>query len=421
MPTMRHGRQRRSRLVGSILKFLGVAAAVVALSAGSVVGIAVWQLASVAKHTIHLAGQEPEQTPPALGPAEGEVNLLLTGTDTRTGQSGAFQTKAELAGSSGAGSNDVNILLHISSDHQSATVVSFPRDLEIPIPACPKASGGTIPAASRAMLNTTLSRGDLSCVALTISSMTGVHIPYAASIKFDGVTAMSNAIGGVTVCLATPLKDNYTNPPLDLAAGEQTLVGPQALSFLRSRHGVGDGGDLGRISNQQVFMSALTRKVVSGGVLGNPVKLYSLATTAVTNITPSDTLANPIALVSIALALKNVGLANILFIQYPTFADPSDPNRVIPNASAASVLNAALVADSRIIFTGAPGGAAQLPPTVAPLPQTASPTPAPTTTPSKAPIHSPSASPSPSAPSVSLPSSITGQTADQQTCTKKDK
>lgn len=407
-PSARHGRLGHTHPLLSLLKFGGIVVAVIAVSATSVVGIAAWQLTAViGKNTVHLAGQ-PDNAPPALGPTEGEVNLLLTGTDTRTGQDG-FQSKDELAGSSGAGSNDVNLLVHISKDHRSVTVVSFPRDLEIPIPACPKASGGTVPPTSQAMLNTTLARGDLSCVALTINSMTGVKIPYAAEIKFKGVIAMSNAVGGVTVCLATPLKDDYTLPPLDLAAGQQTLVGPQALSFLRSRHGVGDGGDLGRISNQQVFMSALARQVVSGGVLGDPTKLYPLADAAVKNTTLSDTLANPLTLVSIALALKNVGLENMLFVQYPTFADPRDKNRVIPDPAAAAVLNAALVDDSRMIFTGKPGGAAQLAPSTPPPPAT-------TATPS-----SPSADPStPSAPSVSLPSSITGQTADQQTCTKKD-
>jgi hypothetical protein len=89
-----------------------------------------------------------------------------------------------------------------------------------------------------------------------------------------------------------------------------------AQSFLRTRYGVGDRGDLSRISNQQVFMSALFRKIQTDGVLRNPVKLYSLASAAIANINPSDTL-NPVTLVSTALALKGVGSANTVFLQYP--------------------------------------------------------------------------------------------------------
>src|SRR6185437_10643347 len=136
--------------------------------------------------------------------------------------------------------------------------------------------------------NTTLSTGGLSCVVLTAEALTGLTIPYAAEISFDGVSAMSDAVGGVTVCLATPLTDPYVG--LNLPAGQQTLVGAQALAFVRSRHGVGDGSDLGRISNQQLFLSALLRTVTSAGVLTNPLTLYTLAKAATSNATLSDTL-----------------------------------------------------------------------------------------------------------------------------------
>jgi anionic cell wall polymer biosynthesis LytR-Cps2A-Psr (LCP) family protein len=207
----------------------------------------------------------------------------------------------------------------------------------------------------------------------------------------------------------------YTNPPLHLAAGQQTIVGPMALSFLRSRHGVGDGSDLGRISNQQVFMSALMRKIVTGGVLSNPFQLYPLAKAATSSMVLSDTLTSPTTLVQIALALKDTGLSNMVFLQYPVVADPSNPNRVIPQTSAASVLNAALVADQPVQLSGAPGRAA----VVAPA-SPAAPAPAPTTTPGKASTAVPTPVPTATAPSnsVVLPQSVTGQTAAQQTCTK---
>jgi LCP family protein required for cell wall assembly len=384
-----------------LARFLALGVTVVLVSTVSVAAIASWQLLSSAGPSVHLAGQ-PSQPPPALGPHDGEVNLLLTASDTRTGQTG-LQDKANLAASSGAGNNDSNILLHISQDHTNVTVISFPRDLEIPIPACPSGTGTRAPT-NKAMLNTAASRGGLSCVVLTIQKLTGLRIPYAATIKFNGVTAMSDAIGGVTVCLATPVIDNHTNPPLNLPAGNQTLVGGMAQSFLRTRYGVGDGSDLGRISNQQVFMSALFRKIQTDGVLQNPVKLYGLAAAALQNITPSDRLNNPVTLVSIAMALKNVGSANTVFLQYPTVADPADINRVIPDATAASILNAALDADKPVKLTGGTGGGAVLAPTTPPAPSTSA-------------KGSPSPSPSSSSAAQELPSSVTGQTAAEETCT----
>ena len=397
---IRHGRLGTSHPFATIAKVLAATVAVVAVSSGAVGALAVYGTLSNAGpgiHLTHAAGASGAPAAPSVGPIDGEVNLLLAGSDTRTGQAG-FQTKSQLAGSSGIGNNDVTMLLHVSADHTSATVVSFPRDL-VSIPLCGK-------GISSAMLNSTLSRG-LSCTVQTIEKMTGLTIPYAGVISFDGVTGMSNAVGGVTVCLATAVKDPYTDPQLDLAAGQQTLVGSTALSFLRSRHGVGDGSDLGRISNQQVFLSALTRKITSDGVLSNPLTLYKLANSALSNVKLSDTLTNPTTLVSIALALKGIDLSKIVFVQYPTGSDPADPNRVVPLVAPAAALSAALQSDQPISLTGKLGRAAIADPLAA-VPVT--PTPSGSSAPSAA------ATPAPS--SIALPSTISGQNAAQTTCTQ---
>jgi LCP family protein required for cell wall assembly len=386
----------------------------VVVAAVAVGGLAIWQVASSIQPSIHLtnAAGKAVAAPPNVGAIAGGVNLLLVGTDTRTGQGGAFSTKAELAGSSGAGSNDVTILLHISADHKSATVISIPRDLEVPIPACPTSSGSTAPASSQAMFNTGLSRGGLNCVVLTTEAMTGLTIPYAAEISFDGVSQMSDAVGGVSVCIATPIKDPYTG--LNLPAGEQNIVGQTALEFLRTRHGVGDGSDLGRISNQQVFLSALERKVTTGGVLANPIQLYSLAKAAVSNMTLSDSLTDPATLVSIGVALKSVGLPNMVFLQYPATGDPTDPNRVIPLASAAAELDNALVADQPIQLSGTVGRAAVVAAPTAPAAPAAPATGAASASPSTAAAPAPA----PASNAVVLPPSVTGQTAAEDTCSK---
>jgi LCP family protein required for cell wall assembly len=419
---IRHGRLRRSHPIATLAKVLAALVAVVLVSGVSVAAIATWDVASSIKKGVHLA-QLPGSTQsvgpaPQIGAIKGGVNLLLVGTDTRTGQGGAYQSEEELEGSSGAGNNDVTILLHIAEDHQSATVVSFPRDLMIPFPSCPDPDGGSYSSSSYTMLNTALTRGGLPCPVLVVSKlMDGLTIPFAAEISFDGVAAMSSAVGGVTVCLATPVKDPYTNPQLDLPAGQQTLVGAEALSFLRSRHGVGDGSDLGRISNQQVFLSALVRKVKDGGVLGNPLQLYPLAKAAASNMQLSDTLENPSTMVQIALALKNINLNNVVFLQYPVYTDPDDVNRVVPNESSAEALTAALLADQPIQLTGTTGRAAEVATDTPAAPDA-------TATDAATPPAGDGATDAATPPAtdatgpVQLPSDIVGQTASQQTCSK---
>ena len=417
-PAIRHGRLPQRRASGTVVRVLIAALAVVLISVGSLAAYAVWDVARSVKTGVHLASLpgHSQAAIPDIGAIKGGVNLLLTGTDSRSGLGGVYSSADEQDASNGAGNNDVTMLLHIAQDHKSMMVVSFPRDLVVSIPDCPSPDGkGTVAGSSADQFNTALSRGGLPCVVLTVEKMTGVTIPFGAVINFNGVSAMSSAVGGVPVCLATPVKDLYTNPPLDLPAGQNTLVGDQALSFLRSRHGVGDGSDLGRISNQQVFLSALARTVVSGGVLGNPVKLYALAKAAVKNITPSDTLTNPTTLVQIALALKDTGLGNMVFVQYPAISDPSDPNRVIVDDTSAQAIDDALVQDVPVKLTGTTGRAAEDPNATASPAPTATPTPTPT---GSTPASSGTPAPTQSGAPLNLPSTITGQTAAQQTCTR---
>ncbi|HEY8913927.1 LCP family protein [Lacisediminihabitans sp.] len=401
----RHGQLHSRHPLATAAKWLAAVVGVLAVSTASVAAFAIYDTVSNSKPGIHLATLPGTKAKPVpdIGAIEGGANLLLVGTDTRTGQAG-FETKSDLAGSSGAGNNDVTMLLHISADHTNASVVSFPRDMIVSAPAC-----GNRSAASGVMFNSTLARGGLSCTVLTVEKMTGLSIAYAAEISFGGVIAMSNAVGGVTVCLATPVKDKFVG--LDLAAGQQTLEGATALAFVRSRHGVGDGSDLGRISNQQVFLSALMRKVTSGGVLSNPLTLYSLAKAAVANMQLSDGLTRPTNLVSIALALKGIGLENMVFLQYPTIGDPANPARVIAQQSSANILSAALRADQPVTLTGKTGRAAEVDP-AAPA------TPAPGGTVPATPSATGSATPDPASSAVALPSDVSGQSASQQTCTK---
>jgi anionic cell wall polymer biosynthesis LytR-Cps2A-Psr (LCP) family protein len=75
------------------------------------------------------------------------------------------------------------------------------------------------------------------------------------------------------------------------AAGTYELRGVDALAFLRSREGVGDGSDLTRISSQQVYLSALVRKLKSEDTLGDPKKVYDLAKAALSKMQLSTSLA----------------------------------------------------------------------------------------------------------------------------------
>ncbi|PWC05819.1 LCP family protein [Agromyces badenianii] len=236
------------------------------------------------------------------------------------------------------------MLLHISQDHSHVEVVSFPRDLIVSVPECPDPAdpeGEPLSAMSGVKLNSVLSHGGFNCVALTIEALTGVKIPAGGIVEFDGVAALSTAVGGVEVCLAERIDDDYSGLHLD--AGTHSISGYDALAFLRSRHGVGDGSDLGRISNQQIFLASLMRTMKSGGTLQDPVKLYSIAKAVTSNMQLTSEVQDPARLVSIARALQDIDLSKVAFIQYPTGYN-DDKTAVLP-AESAALVNAALQAD----------------------------------------------------------------------------
>jgi hypothetical protein len=119
----------------------------------------------------------------------------------------------------------------------------------------------------------------------------------------------------------------------------------EALAFVRDRHGVGDGGDLGRIRMQQMFISSLIQKMESAGVLGNPVTLFNLANNATSALTVDPGLSSIDQLVGLASQLRNLKTHDITFITAPNGADPTDQNRVIPDRPAFDAVFRLLKAD----------------------------------------------------------------------------
>ena len=275
---------------------------------------------------------------------KGPINMLLVGSDTRKGQGGGF-------GSETSNLADVIILLHISADRKNAVALSFPRDLMVPFPACPAAgefSGSS--AATYQQINASYAYGGPGCTRLVVQQLVGVDIPYLATINFKGVIEMSNAIGGVEVCVANPIVDTYTH--LNIPAGNHVLQGREALQFLRTRHGLAEGSDLARISNQQVYLTSLIRKVKSQGVLTNPVYLYSLANAAARNMELSQSLTDLNVMVGIASALKGIELDKITLLQVPSRGGLAAPysGRVEPIYEQANIIFEKLRNDQPVLI-----------------------------------------------------------------------
>ena len=251
-------------------------------------------------------------SPPTAAEINGPISMLLVGSDTREDQGDVNY------GEVGTNLADVIILIHIPEDRKSAVALSIPRDLMVPVPACPDPDSDDIfPAKELAQINSTMNYGGPACTLLAVQALTGLKIPYLGVVDFKGVIAMSEAIGGVEVCVSQPINDDKSKLYLD--AGFHTLEGDQALAFLRTRYGVGDGSDLSRISNQQVFLTSMVRKLKDDGALTNPFTIFRLATSALENMTLSRSLTDIGVLFGIAREVNDVDLDKITFIRLPVY------------------------------------------------------------------------------------------------------
>jgi LCP family protein required for cell wall assembly len=107
----------------------------------------------------------------------------------------------------------------------------------------------------------------------TVANLTGVTVDHYAEIGLLGFALITDALGGVNVCLKDAVYEPLSGA--DFPAGWQKLDGPQALSFVRQRHDL-PRGDLDRVTRQQAVMASLAHEVISSKTLSSPSTLNRL-------------------------------------------------------------------------------------------------------------------------------------------------
>ncbi|MFE7235200.1 LCP family protein [Streptomyces sp. NPDC057596] len=286
---------------------------------------------------------------PEAGSSKGE-NVLVIGSDARVGGNDA------LGGGSkdDIGRSDTAFLLHVYADHRHALAVSIPRDTLVTIPACKLPDGGWTEPQPNTMFNAAYSvgntaEGNPACSQNTVEHLTGLRVDHTVVVDFKGFAALTDVVGGVPVCVPQDVYQKDLNPnratrgSLLFAKGEQTVAGQQALDWVRIRHGIGDGSDIGRIKRQQAFVAGLIKKVKADGF--TPTKLFPLADAATKSLTVDPGLGSADKLLSFAMSLKDVDLHNTKFVTIPWRYEGARVAIVEPDASE---LWAALRADRTI-------------------------------------------------------------------------
>jgi LCP family protein required for cell wall assembly len=257
-------------------------------------------------------------------------NIALIGSDTRDGL-------AADAGGQSTDQSDTLMIIHVPADRKWAEVMSIPRDSYVNIPSCTMGDGRLSPP-TQFKINEAFALGNLygnhiglgaACTVKTIEQDTGIYIDHFVVVDFTGFESMVAALGGVRECNPTAFTDPSSG--IVLSAGYHWLNPTQALAYVRARHGLGDGSDLGRIVRQQALMSSLISRAKSE--LYNPLAIYRFLDAATSSLTIDSQLGGIAGLYGLEQSLHGIPPSKIAFFTLPNFPRgevvPSDTANVL--------------------------------------------------------------------------------------------
>jgi len=272
---------------------------------------------------------------PGLGQVSGAVvsapprageNFLLVGSDTRAFAGGqAFQAPAGSADFVAGARSDTVILLHLPIGGARPTVVSFPRDTYVHIPAFTDRKGKTT-AAHPAKLNEAFSIGGPALLTQLIEQLTGLRLDHYVQVDFGGFRSIVDAVGGLSLCVGTSRHDHDSQDSLT-AGTHPDVTGAQALAFVRDRKGL-PGGDLGRIKDQQYFLAQLLHKVLSAGTLADPARLTGFLSAVVADVTVDQGFGLS-QMTTLASRLRHLDPAHVTFATLPVLSTSTLAVRVV--------------------------------------------------------------------------------------------
>lgn len=263
------------------------------------------------------------------------MNILLIGSDSRnSAENVKLGGSKDNVGSPPLG--DVQMLIHLSADRKSASMVSIPRDTRVDIPKCKDPQTGKVFPATNGIINESLARGGAGCTLATWENLTGVYIDHWITIDFAGVVKMADAIGGVEVCVKQNVSDHPTaavpgGSGLKLTAGTHKVQGKQALQWLRTRHAW--GSDLMRARAQHMYLNSMIRTLKGQNVFTDSPRLMDLAEAATNSLTVSEEIGTPKKLYDLAMQLKSVPTDRITSVTMPNLQDPQNRDHVVPDTA----------------------------------------------------------------------------------------
>ncbi|MFI6129998.1 LCP family protein [Micromonospora sp. NPDC051141] len=211
---------------------------------------------------------------------DGALNYLLIGSDHRAGANAADQR------------SDTILIVHVPAGMRQAYLISVPRDLLVAVPAAPGWPGGQ-DKVNAAYEHGGGGEGGARLLSATLTRLTGVRFDGAALVDFSGFTRVIDQLGGIRMCVDTPVRSIHTGTRFE--PGCHQMDGARTLDYVRQRYDL-PNGDYDRQRHQQQMLRAVLDRAGETHLRGDPVKLDRVlravggALTVDTNGVPLDEL-----------------------------------------------------------------------------------------------------------------------------------
>ncbi|MET0933519.1 MAG: LCP family protein, partial [Mycetocola sp.] len=297
-------------VVVGLLVVAGVVSAMIVVGTSAVLGAYTARLSATFDNAKKIEVEEvfpAEATRPDV-PANASQNILLMGSDTRGSLS---RNIGDVSGTR----SDTIMVVHISAARDTVHVMSFLRDSWVDIPGL-----GT------AKLNAALADGGVPLAVQTIEGLIGARIDRVAIVDFAGFKGLTNALGGVEVDNPVAFEATHMKGKT-FAQGLNTLTGEEALAFVRERYAFPDG-DYQRVRNQQIFIKAVLREILSTETLTNPLRLDHLVSTLAPFLTLDAGFTSSYA-AGMALQLHNIRMDDVTFFTAPTLGTGTEGDQSV--------------------------------------------------------------------------------------------
>ncbi|KQW48825.1 hypothetical protein ASC77_08835 [Nocardioides sp. Root1257] len=272
------------------------------------------------------------------GPAGDAVNILLIGTDRRSDVPTTGSDAEAASWVVGAQRSDAMMILHISADRRSASVISIPRDTWV-----------TVPGVGSAKINAAYSYGGPSLAVQTVELLTAIRIDHVAVVDWTGFAALIDAVGGIDVTVPETVVD--TARAVTWSAGVHHLDGAAALTYVRQRYGL-RGGDLDRVARQQAVLRTLMQSALHQEMRKDPKMLFDFLDTVTQHLSVDDAWSTR-DMVGLVISMRSFETAHLTYLTMPVrgFGREGDQSVVYADRRAASGLWGAVVTDELAEWT----------------------------------------------------------------------